>query len=40
MVRSPYDVLPKHRAKLNQINDHNPLSNENYGHVMQILKFG
>ncbi|RNA37791.1 phosphatase 1 regulatory subunit 32-like [Brachionus plicatilis] len=31
-IRAPYDVLPKHKAKLHQINDHNPISNENHGH--------
>jgi hypothetical protein len=31
--KNPYDVLPKHRARLDQINDFNPLTNENYGHV-------
>ncbi|CAF1144484.1 unnamed protein product, partial [Brachionus calyciflorus] len=31
-IRTPYDVLPKHRALLDKINDHNPTTNENHGH--------
>lgn len=31
-IRAPYDVLPKHRTKLDKLNNRDPVLNENYGH--------
>lgn len=36
-IRAPYDVMPKHRCRLDQRNDKNPLTTENHGYV-RILK--
>lgn len=35
-IRAPYDVLQKHRTKLDKINNRDPVLYENYGHVSFI----
>lgn len=32
-IRAPYDLIPRYRIKLDQINEKDPIKNENYGHV-------
>lgn len=31
-IRAPYDVMPKHRTKLDKLNDRDPVLYENHGH--------